>query len=98
MQVMLFRIIQEALHNSIQHASPTHITIHIKRMNDHHLKVSIDGDGCNFDIESVKKESIGLYNMEYRTQLLGGTIEWENVNEKGLSAVITIPVHIDDED
>ncbi len=95
-QVMLFCIIQEALQNSIQHASPTHIAIQIKRANNN-LKVSIDDDGSSFDIESVKKESIGLHNMEYRTQLLGGTVEWENANERGMSTVITIPVSMDNE-
>ena len=34
MQVMLFRIIQGALQNSIQHASPTHIGIEIKSVNN----------------------------------------------------------------
>lgn len=93
MQVMLFCIIQGALQNSIQHASPTHIGIEIKSVNNY-LKVSIDDDGDRFDIEAVKKESIDLHNIEYRIQLLGGTIEWENANEKGMSTIITVPVNI----
>jgi signal transduction histidine kinase len=96
MQVMLFCIIQEALQNSIRRASPTHIAIEIKSINDY-LKVSINDDGGESDIEAEKNESIDLHNMKYRTQLLGGTIEWETGNEKSRSTVITIPFTIDHE-
>jgi signal transduction histidine kinase len=93
MQVMLFCIIQGALQNTIQHASPEHIVIEIKSMNNY-LRIHIDDDGERFDIEAIKKESSDLHNIEYRIQLLGGTIEWEKGNEKGMSTVITVPVNI----
>ena len=90
-QVMLFRIVQEALQNSIKHAFPKHIVIQIKST-DNNFELSIEDDGRGFDIESAKKESLGLRNMEHRTQLLGGTIEWKPGAEKGTVIVIRIPV------
>jgi signal transduction histidine kinase len=89
-QVMLFRVIQEALQNSIKHAFPKHIIINIKNTGTH-LELSIEDDGRGFNIESTKKQSLGLRNMEHRTQLLGGTIEWKPGNEKGTVIVIVIP-------
>ena len=90
-QVMLFRVVQEALQNSIKYASPKHIIIQIKNT-DHHFELSIENDGNGFDIKSSKKESSGLRNMEQRTHLLGGTIEWKLVEAKGTVILINIPV------
>ena len=90
-QVMLFRVVQEALQNSIKHAFPKHIIIQIKNT-DSHFELRVEDDGRGFDIESAKKESLGLRNMEHRTQLLGGTIEWKPSAEKGTVITISIPV------
>ncbi|MEO8712543.1 MAG: ATP-binding protein [Parafilimonas sp.] len=90
-QVMLFRVVQEALQNSIKHAFPKHIVIQIKNTNNH-FELSIEDDGRGFDIESAKKESLGLRNMQHRTELLGGTIEWTAAETKGTMITILIPV------
>ncbi len=90
-QVMLFRVVQEALQNSIKHAFPKHIVIQIKNT-DHHFELSIEDDGRGFDIDAAKKESLGLRNMEHRIKLLGGTIEWKTAEIKGTAVLITIPV------
>ena len=59
---------------------------------DEHFELSIEDDGRGFDIELAKKESLGLRNMEHRTQLLGGTIEWQQGEIKGTKIIIKIPV------
>jgi len=91
-QVMLFRVVQEALQNSIKHSFAKHIAIQIKNT-DAHFELSIEDNGRGFDIESAKKESLGLRNMEHRTQLLGGTIEWQQGETKGMKIIIKIPVN-----
>jgi signal transduction histidine kinase len=90
-QVMLFRVVQEALQNSIKHSFAKHIIIQIKNT-DAHFELSIEDDGRGFDIESAKKESLGLRNMEHRTALLGGTIEWKLAETKGTVITIRIPI------
>ena len=90
-QVMLFRVVQEALQNSIKHAFAKHIFIEIKNTDDHFV-LNIEDDGLGFDIASAKKESLGLRNMEHRTQLLDGTIEWKPNKESGTIITITIPM------
>ncbi len=89
-QVMLFRVIQEALQNSIKHAFPKHIFIQIKNTNNH-LELNIEDDGRGFDIASAKKDSLGLRNMEHRVQLLGGSIEWLPGKESGTLITIKLP-------
>ena len=90
-QVMLFRVVHEALQNSINQAFAKHIFIEIKNT-DGHLVLNLEDDGRGFDIESAKKESPGLRNMEHRIQLLGGTVEWKPNKENGTIITITIPV------
>lgn len=90
-QVMLFRVVQEALQNSIRHASPRHITIEIKNTDDH-FELNIQDDGKGFDINTAKKESLGLRNMQHRVQLLGGNIAWQTDNGKGTLITIEIPI------
>ena len=90
-QVMLFRVVQEALQNSIRHASPQHINIEIKNT-DNRFELTIQDDGAGFDVESARKESLGLRNMEHRVQLLGGNIQWQSVPNKGTSIYISLPV------
>jgi signal transduction histidine kinase len=90
-QVMLFRVVQEALQNSIKHSFANHIIIQIKQISNY-FELCIKDDGSGFDIESAKKESLGLRNMEYRTQLLGGTIEWKPNRERGTLIVIKLPI------
>ena len=90
-QVMLFRVVQEALQNSIKHSFAKHIIIQIKNT-DNHFELSIEDDGRGFDIEAAKKESLGLRNMVHRTALLGGTIEWKLAETKGTVITIRIPI------
>ena len=90
-QVMLFRVMQEALQNSIKHGSPKNITL-TAATNQDSFTLQIEDDGCGFNIEEAKKESLGLRNMEHRVQLLGGTIAWESSNKGGTKIKIKIPV------
>jgi len=90
-QVMLFRVVQEALQNSMRHASPKRINIEIKNTVNY-FELTIQDDGKGFDINSAKKESLGLRNMEHRVQLLGGTISWQSATDKGTLISINIPV------
>ena len=91
-QVMLFRVIQEALQNSIKHADAKNIFIQIKNSNSSsYFDMDIEDDGIGFNADSARKNGLGLRNMEYRTQLLGGSIEWKP-RVKGTMISIKIPV------
>jgi signal transduction histidine kinase len=86
-QIILFRIVQEAIQNAIRHGMPKIITIEIMRdIND--LKLSILNDGIrlpdNFD-------GMGTNNMKFRTKLLGGQIEWKST-EDTTSINIQLPI------
>jgi len=88
-QVMLFRIIQEAMHNSIKHANAKTIFIRIE-MNGL-INVSIVDDGSGFQQTKKEMNGVGIINMKHRTNLLGGTIEWSPGEKNGTKVLIKLP-------
>ena len=89
-QVMFFRIIQEAVHNSIKHANAKTINITIDQGDL--IRVSIVDDGLVIN-ESVRdSEGVGIINMKHLTSLLGGSIEWLPGEDSGTEVRIQLPV------
>lgn len=71
-QIILFRVIQEAVQNAIRHAQPSKLGIVIKR--DNNLIVEVKNDGKSLP---ENFSGMGTNNMRSRTHLLGGHIEWK---------------------
>lgn len=89
-QIILFRIIQEALQNAIKHANAKSISIAIIEDNTT-ITAQIKDDGSGF--ETTEKKGIGIMNMKHRAQLLNGNIEWVSTAEKGTLVQIILPVN-----
>jgi signal transduction histidine kinase len=89
-QVMLFRIIQEAMHNCIKHSKAKLLTININ-INDS-IFVSIVDDGSGFKSGQNEYHGVGIINMKHRTKLLGGNIYWKERQEGGTEVEINLPV------
>lgn len=91
--LMVYRIIQELINNSIKYADTSHIQISIVQKNK---EVSIDYQdfGKAFDIENaLKKDSLGLKNLTARAAYLSGTAHMESSDEQGFVAQITFPIN-----
>lgn len=89
-QVMLFRIIQEALQNAIKHAEAPNITISIQ-LQAEHISAAIIDDGKGLPDPDHRPTGLGLLNMENRTRLLGGSIRWESMPGCGTQIHILLP-------
>lgn len=76
----LYRTLQEAVNNSIKHASAKNITMEITSHN-HKLTIVISDDGIGFDKNESPKGN-GLLNMEKRIQEVNGSINFDR-NENG---------------
>ncbi len=71
-EIILFRIVQEALNNIIRHSKATDIDICLL-YDTKFLEMTIQDNGKGFDlaVAKIKSESInGLYNMEKRAKLI----------------------------
>lgn len=87
-QIILFRIIQEALQNAIKHARAKKIGVNILLVSDK-ISVSITDDGIGIDAQM--KDGFGIQSMKHRAKLLGGEIIWKNTSP-GSKVLITLPI------
>jgi signal transduction histidine kinase len=90
-QVMLFRIVQEALQNALKHAKPTSITVKVAK-NEESLYISVTDNGRGFNVNDVSKQGVGIMNIKHRAQLLGGSAQWQS-SSNGTSVSIQLPIH-----
>jgi signal transduction histidine kinase len=90
-QIILFRIVQEILQNSMKHAQAKNIEINIQE-DDNSLSIIIVDDGTGFDETAILK-SVGILNIKHRTHLLGGTVQWESSVANGTSVNIQLPLN-----
>jgi signal transduction histidine kinase len=76
-ELVLFRIFQEALNNTLKHASAKHLKIRLQYLNQL-FNLTLEDDGSGFSTEHHNRQSgSGLKNIENRAALIGavGTIE-----------------------
>lgn len=66
----IYRIVQEALHNSSRHAAATTVRVRVQQRSES-LVLSIQDDGRGFDVAHSK--GMGLLGIEERAAQLGGT-------------------------
>ncbi|WP_446743386.1 sensor histidine kinase [Silvibacterium acidisoli] len=87
----IYRVVQEALHNTVKHASATSVLIVFKWTNEALvLTVSDNGKGFNPAIE----KGMGLLGMEERVGRLSGRVQVKSFPDKGTSIYITLPVPV----
>ena len=67
----LFRIVQEAVHNSVKHAESSRIDVRLRVESDT-LVVEVIDDGVGFNTDDEFPGHLGLSGMRERTERLGG--------------------------
>ena len=91
-ELIIFRIIQEALKNILKHADCKLVKMKFI-YEEGNLRISIEDDGKGFDLDSLslKLGSAGLKNISSRTRLLEGRMELYSSIGKGTKLNIIIP-------
>lgn len=89
-KLMVFRVIQEALNNTIKYAQATAVQISIK-VKGGNLELLIADDGKGFELDTIKKGA-GLKNIQNRVYLTGGNLTINSAPEKGCKISIKFPI------
>ena len=94
-ELVLFRIVQEALRNVSRHSQATEAEVILESDKDK-IRITISDNGKGFEIpENVDdlptSGKLGLVGMHERAQLLGGTILLESQHGEGASITIKFP-------
>lgn len=90
-EIVIFRIVQEALNNSIKHAKAKLISIEISYTPDI-FRLTITDDGNGFDMATLQSGNtgIGLKSMQSRTSLIGGDFLIQSAHDSGTMIQITL--------
>jgi two-component system, NarL family, sensor kinase len=89
-KLVLIRVIQECLNNTIKHAQPEKITIQIFK-NETCRKIKITDDGKGFDTD-LKTDGSGLYNLKKRMETIGGKFILTSIVGKGTEIILELPL------
>ncbi len=94
-ELVLYRVAQEALSNVAKHATASRVEIHVTKQG-RRLQMLIEDDGCGFDADkatAVVGAGLGLFGMKERLALVGGTLGVESTAGTGtrILADVTLP-------
>jgi len=87
-EVIIFRMIQEFINNTLKHAEAGLLKISISEQEDKYF-ILLEDDGKGFDINSISSSS-GLINFEKRANLIGGEFNFESTPGVGTKMTIII--------
>jgi signal transduction histidine kinase len=85
----IYRIVQEALHNCVQHAGARNVIVTV-RQGKGRLLLRIEDDGKGFDAQQEK--GMGLVGMQERVRHLGGSFVVESEPGKGTAIQVGLPL------
>ena len=85
----LFRIAQEALNNTLKHASAIAVSVHLQA-NDGQVSLRVTDNGKGFDREQVVA-GVGLASMQERARQLGGALTIQSQLSQGTTILAEIP-------
>lgn len=90
-EIILFRVIQECINNSIKHAEASMLDISLIHDNDG-ISVTIEDNGKGFSNElQQKEEGMGLSNIRSRIQFLKGSVDIDSSPGNGTLVAIHVP-------
>lgn len=87
----LFRIVQEAISNTLRHAKAEKMEIRLLRRGDT-VRLTLRDDGIGFEMDENKQTSYGLSNMQERIIETGGSIQFITAPGKGMRIEIIVPL------
>ncbi len=84
-ELVIYRIIQELVHNMVKHAAATHGLVSLS-WQEHLLLVAVEDNGTGFEAKEPK--GIGLENIRKRVKVINGTMEIHSPPGEGTSVYL----------
>jgi signal transduction histidine kinase len=88
---MLYRIAQEAIHNTVKHARATTIDLSLTT-HDGRIKLDIADNGRGFDASGTFPGHLGLVSMRERATRAGGDLTIDSSSGEGTRVRVEVPV------
>jgi len=95
-ELLLFRIVQEALRNTAKHARASKAEVKVE-FKEHKITITISDDGVGFKLPEnlgilPQTGKLGLAGMQERVQLLSGNLELKSELGKGTTVIVEAPI------
>ena len=88
----LFRVLQEALHNSAKHSGVRQFEVRLWGTSDE-IHLTVKDSGAGFDREAAKESrGLGLISMEERLKLVKGTLSINSQPKRGTTIHASVPL------
>ena len=88
----LFRVLQEALHNSAKHSGVRHFEVRLWGTSDE-IHLTVKDSGVGFDREAAKESrGLGLISMGERLKLVNGTLSIDSQPKGGTTVHARVPL------
>ena len=94
MQLVVYRVAQEALSNAAQHSGAEHVSVRLAREGDR-VELTVDDDGSGFTFDQAAR-GLGIAGMRERALLVGGDVEVESRPGVGTRVALTVPLEAAD--
>ena len=91
-EVILYRVLQEAVNNVLKHAQADRLDISLLKDEEGNISLSIEDNGVGFDASSAQaKRGMGLNNLQSRINFLKGKVEFDSHPGRGTLVSVYIP-------
>jgi PAS domain S-box-containing protein len=91
-EAVVYRVVQEAVHNAQKHARASAISI-LLQPHDGHVTTLVEDNGRGFDPRSVPPgRGLGLIGMRERAELVNGSLVVESAAQAGTRVRLMVPV------
>ncbi len=89
MATHLYRIAQEAINNAIKHGRASQIRIQLVEASEQ-IILTVQNNGVALPIKTSAKEGIGLRIMQYRAEIMGGSLVIDSETRRGTTVTCTV--------
>src|SRR5215211_1053594 len=93
-QLVVYRVAQEALSNAIQHSGADHVRATLLRPPDR-VELTVEDDGSGFTFDQATR-GLGIAGMRERALLVGGDVQVESRPDSGTRVRLTVPLRAAD--
>lgn len=91
----IYRIAQEAANNALRHGHPSTVHLSLKRQGKNEAVLKIEDNGSGLGKRTPEKGGIGMRVMDYRANLIDGSLEVKSRPRGGVSVICRFPLSSD---
>jgi PAS domain S-box-containing protein len=95
LKIVIYRILQEAMNNIVQHAEAQIARVRLLRSSGN-IELIVEDNGCGFDLAQTRRRGsggrgLGFTNMRERAEAASGSLSLETIKGAGTIVRVTFP-------